>query len=170
MNKWVASAVLVAALLLPAPAPAYAAGDWLTPVPVTGSGRVVEVVNKLPGWEVRTAVAFVDRYTASRVRYVSRCSATAWKCITIRSGKVSGAPIGWRKGNTITIDKAKAKRYGFAKSAQFRKYLVAHEFGHAMGLRDRKSGWNTMNPNSKYRGKYLPLLFDSSQRKVLSSK
>jgi hypothetical protein len=168
MNKWVASAVLVAALVLPAPVPAYAAGDWVKPH-TTGSGHLVEVVNKLPGWDVEKAVGFMDGYTASRVKFVARCSGKAWKCLTIRKGTVKGAPVGWRSGSTITIDVAKAKRYGFAGSKQFRRYLVAHEVGHFYGL-GHAGGWNLMNPNSKYRGKYLPLKLNAAQVKALSSK
>lgn len=171
MIKNLVSGVLVAGLLLTVPAPAAGAtatGDWVLPVVVAPSDRVVEVVNRLPGWDVQTAVGFVDRYTASRVRFVSRCSGKVWRCLTIRSGKVPGAPVGWRSGSTITIDTGKAKRYGFAGSKQFRKYLVAHEVAHFYGLGHR-GGWNTMNPNSKYRGKYLPLLFSASQKKHLAA-
>lgn len=171
MKNWIVSAIVAAvALTVPAPAAgASATGEWISPKPVPASIQVVEVVNKLPGWYVRESVGFVDRYTASRVRFVANCSGKAWRCLTIRSGKVSGAPVGWRKGSTITIDTAKAKRYGFAGSKQFRRYLVAHEVGHFYGL-GHKGSWNTMNPNSKYRGKYLPLLFDKGQVKYLAGK
>lgn len=171
MKNWIVSAIVAAvALTVPASAAgATATGDWVLPVVVAPSDRVVEVVNRLPGWYVRQSVGFVDRYTASRVRFVAKCSGKSWRCLTIRSGKVSGAPVGWRKGSTITIDTAKAKRYGFAGSKQFRRYMVAHEVGHFYGL-GHEDGRNTMNPNSKYRGKYLPLLFDKGQVKYLAGK
>jgi hypothetical protein len=131
------------------------------------TGKTVEVVNKLPKkWEVRTAVLFVDKYTTSKVKFVTKCSPSAWRCVTIRNGKIKTNHTGWYSSGVITIDVAKANRKGWGASAKFRKYLIAHEFGHSRGL-PHGHGKNTMYPNAKRQGGYLPLYFNRDQRVTL---
>ncbi len=132
-------------------------------------GKVVEVINKMPGnWRVKSSVQFVDKYTTSKVKFVKRCSATAWKCVTIKPGRISTDHIGWEQSGKVTIDINKAKRYGYAKSVAFRKYLVAHEFTHAVCDKCGHShGRNLMYPKAKRAGKYLPMKFNRDQRVTL---
>lgn len=158
-----------------------AAGSLLTATPAKGDwdledafrdandpkGKVVEVVNKLPArWNVRKAVGFVDKYTTSRVRFVKKCSASAWRCVRIQNGVIKTSHTGWYRNGVITIDVAKADRLGYGRSSKFRNYLVAHEFGHARGL-PHSHGRNTMHPKAKRQGSYLPLYFNRDQRVTL---
>ena len=131
-------------------------------------GKIIEVVNKMPAkWEVRTAVNFIDKYTTSRVKYVGKCSGKAWRCVTIKPGKIGGAPTGmwYGKSQTIVVDLAKVKRYGL-NNAKFRKYLIAHEFGHSRGL-PHSHGRNVMYQYAKRQGSYLPLALNRDQRVTL---
>ena len=82
-----AAAVTLGILLIPAPAAAW---DFTTPKPPAAKDRVIEVVDKIAPkrWNVRKAVNWLDRYTASDMRVVKRCSGKAYRCITLRSGKV----------------------------------------------------------------------------------
>lgn len=113
--------------------------------------RVIEVVDKVgpTSWNVVKAVDWLDRYTASDMRLVARCSGKAYRCITIRTGKVKGAPVGWSSGSTITIDLGKANgsmRYRY-KYAANRTWLLTHELGHQFGLdHTARLSKNVMNP------------------------
>ena len=142
-------AVALGAALLLIPAPARADFDFSTPKPPAAADRVIEVVNKMPKrWQVKQAVTWLDRYTASRMKLVKRCSGRAYDCITIRPGKVRQAAVGWSNGRgTITVDTGKAKRYAkYYGKAGNRKWLVVHELGHeAFGL-EHRAGRNVMNP------------------------
>lgn len=144
--------------------PAEAAVKW--------NGRVVLVINKLPSnWPVKASVDFVDQYTATDMRFAKRCDPAAWRCITLKTGKVGGGirgAVGWSNGwDEITIDTGKA-----AKTGQFgpktRKYLLVHELGHGFFLEHRSSCATVM---IQYRrcsnGSVPPIKFDSAQRNIL---
>ncbi len=155
-------------LVTGSPAQAF---DWGQAIENANSpkGKTVEVVNRMPSnWEVRTAVGFIDKYTTSKVKFVARCSGTAWRCVTIKPGAVKGSATGWWNGKTqtITIDVNEAKRLGYARSAKFRKYLIAHEFGHSRGL-PHSHGRNVMYDRAKRQGSYLPLVLNRDQRVTL---
>lgn len=119
--------------------------DWSTPptpkvTPATQ--RRIEIVDRIP-WNVSAPAEWLDRYTASNMVVVSRCSGRAYRCITVRGGKLPGRIVGWAEGNTITIDTAKVARSPY-RSASYCKALVAHELGHAgFGLK-HKGGRNLM--------------------------
>lgn len=170
MIRTLALAALVAAgtLVGPSATPAHAA-DWtFTPTTTPASSRVIEVVNKLPGWQVRNGVAFVDRYTSSRVKYVAKCSGKAWQCVTIKAGNLPGKQIALGSRKSITVDTKYARKSGY-RSAYVKKVIIAHEFAHSMGL-GHKRGWNLMNPQITWYGMYLPLKLDKGQRKFLSQR
>lgn len=157
MRKWMtttAATLAMAAGLLLAPSPAQAAApltiSWGAPAQTPANKRVIEVVDKVApsNWHVGAAVNWLDRYTVSDMRLVSRCSGRAYRCITIRGGKVSGANVGWSSGSTITIDTSKAasrKYRGWYRHDSTRKWLLIHELGHQFGL-GHSTGRNLMNP------------------------
>lgn len=166
-------AAAVAFTVTAAPAPAAAAPvplagiDWSKAQPPAPNKRVIEVVDKIApsSWRVSTAVNWLDRYTASDMRLVSRCSGKAYRCITIRQGRVgawrSGA-VGWSKGSTITIDTGKARNSTYNRWYKYdsrRTWLLIHELGHQHGL-GHSSGRNLMNP---YVTRYK-LVLTSSQK------
>lgn len=152
-----AAAVLAGALAAPSPAAAttspLAGINWSTPATTPPSKRVIEVVDKIAptAWHVSAAVNWLDRYTASDMRLVARCSGKAYRCITIRQGRVgakTSGPVGWSQGSTITIDtgKAASRKYrGWFRYDSRRTWLLIHELGHQHGLSDSKSR-NLMNP------------------------
>lgn len=166
-----AAAVLAGPLAAPAPAvaaPTPIAGiDWSKAQPPAPSKRVIEVVDKISpkAWRVSTAVNWLDRYTASDMRLVSRCSGKAYRCITVRQGRVgkkTSGPVGWSKGSTITIDTGKAASKKYRKWYRYdrnRTWLLIHEIGHQHAL-PHSGGRNLMNP---YVTRYK-LVLTSSQK------
>jgi hypothetical protein len=123
--------------------------DWSTAAPTPPSKRVIEVVDKIgpSAWHVSAAVNWLDKYTASDMRMVSRCSGKAYRCITFRTGRNASSP-GWSQGNTVTID---LKRTGalsrYYRYDSRRTWLLAHELGHQFGLGHvGKNSRTLMNP------------------------
>lgn len=116
-------------------APAPIVFDWTAPKVTPAAQRRIEVVDRITpsAWNVGAAAEWLDRYTASNMVTVSRCSGKAYRCITVRGGKLPGRTIGWAEGNTITIDTAKVARSPY-RSAVYRKRLLAHELAHTIGL------------------------------------
>ena len=146
--KTVLAALGVTALALgscgtPAPAapvmtPAPLVYDWTTPPTpkvTPAAQRRIEVVDRLApaAWRVGAAAEWLDRYTASNMVLVPRCSGKAYRCITVRGGKLPGRTVGWAKGTTITIDTAKVARSPY-RSATYRQRLLSHELAHTFGL------------------------------------
>lgn len=119
-------------------------GGWL-PEPVPAADRVIEVVDRISpaAWKVAAASRWLDGRTTSRMVMVKRCSGKAYRCITVKSGRVAGKPIGYSSGSTITIDTGKAQRHRY--TAKLRHWLLVHELGHQFGL-THSSGRNIMNP------------------------
>jgi hypothetical protein len=174
----VAALVLITALLVglcaftapakAAPVPAAAVTiDWGKPTTTAPKNRVIEVVDKIKpsAWRVGAAVTWLDRYTASDMRLVSKCSGKAFRCITIRTGKNKSSP-GYSSGNTITID---LKRTGamsrYYRYDKHRTWLLIHELGHQHNL-GHSSGSNAMN---QYVNRYR-LALTASQKKALRSR
>jgi hypothetical protein len=171
---------LVAGFYLGVPEPARADRQIVVEVRVTPPAkRVIEVVDtiKPTSWRVGTAVKWLDRYTASDMRLVAKCSGKAWHCITVRQGKVKNykdsqgrwmKPVGWSQGSTITIDTGKAmnsanKRwYRYDKN---RTWLLVHEIGHQFGLK-HGNGRHVMNP---YVDRYKMVL-TAGQKKALKKR
>lgn len=141
--------------------------DWGKAKTTSPSKRVIEVVDKIKpsAWRVGAAVTWLDRYTASDMRLVARCSGKAYKCVTVRQGKVKGSAVGWSQGATITIDTGKAAsakyRNWFSKDAR-RTWLLIHELGHQHAL-GHSTGRNVMN---EYVNRYK-LVLTSGQRATL---
>lgn len=174
------SLLAVSASVLTSPSPAPAAPQPAT-LTVAGLGwsiplapkvtpphkRTIEVVDRAgSAWLVGAAVDSVDRYTASDMRVVKKCSGRAYRCIVVRLGKVNG-PIGWSHGSTITIDAHKAMtRYrSYYYRAGNRGWLVAHELGHQFGL-GHHGGHNLMNPDVRQKA----MTVTSAQRKHLAKR
>lgn len=170
----IGAGLILSAALLVAPAPAVtAAGDWTSIGPPAASERVIEVVDRIgpKSWKIAAAVRRLDGYTGSRMRVVKACSTgqrKAHRCITIRTGKVKGANVGWSKGSTITIDVRKAataKYRGWYGKAAVRHWLLVHELGHQFGLK-HSTGLNVMSP---YVNRHR-MTFTNSQRAHLKGR
>lgn len=112
-------------------------------------GRTIEIVDKVgpSKYRVSQAVEWLDHYTGSDMKTVSRCSGKAYRCITIRGGALKGAPLAMSYGgkNLIVIDTAKVDRRGYWSDAS-RKKIMAHELAHQFGLR-HAGGNNLMATN-----------------------
>ena len=144
--------------------------------PAPFNGRVVEVVNKLPA-DWRSAVVsgtnWLDQYTGTDLRIVKKCSGKAFRCITIKQGRLrmSGNPVGRSEGTTITVDTWKAKhgkghrgKWNFAT----KKFLIAHELGHQRWQPHNASCSNFMYPYVRCNGKMPKLRTTASQRASLA--
>ena len=130
-----------------APSPALATGtveaapvasiSWTTTTPTVtpANRRTIEVVDQLKPtkWRVSQAAEWLDRYTASNMKTVHKCSGHAWKCVTIRGGKLPGNILALTQGNRITVDTAKVDRRGY-RSNLSREKILAHELGHTFGI------------------------------------
>lgn len=113
--------------------------------------RVIEVVDRIPGgrWDAAGAASWLDRHTSSRMKVVKSCTGKAYRCITVKAGRVgakNSGPAAWSSGSTITIDTAKAAgRYGkYYRHTKHRRWLIVHELGHQFGL-THTTGRNVMN-------------------------
>jgi hypothetical protein len=150
-----------------APVPTVMSIDWGKPTTPVPSKRVIEVVDRIApaAWRVSAAVTWLDRYTASDMRLVKKCSGRAYKCVTVRQGKVKGSPVGYSQGSTITVDTGKAAsgkyRAWFGKD-KHRTWLLVHELGHQHAL-GHSAGANVMN---EYVNRYRMIL-TSGQRATL---
>lgn len=155
----------------PTPGATYRGVPVFAPVrAVAPNKRVIEVVDKVvpSAWRVSAAVNWLDRYTASDMRLVSRCSGKAYRCITVRSGKVKAGPVGWSQGNTITIDTGKAASGKYRvhyRQDKNRTWLLIHELAHQHGL-GHSVGRNVMSP---YVNQYR-MAFTAGQKKTLRSR
>lgn len=120
---------------------------WPTPTVTPVNKRVIEVVDRIGPrkWNVGQAMNWLDRYTGSDMRLVSRCSGRAWRCVIVRGGKLPGRYLGYTSGNTVTIDTAKVDRHGY-RSNYSRERILAHEFGHVNGYGHSAKGHNLMRP------------------------
>ena len=135
----------------PAPAavmaPAPVVFDWSTPPApkvTPAAQRRIEVVDRLTPtkWRVGAAAEWLDRYTASNMVVVPRCTGRAWKCVTVRGGKPSGNKLAVANSRTVTVDTAKVDRRGY-RSDSARKRILAHELAHTFGV-GHSSGRNLM--------------------------
>jgi hypothetical protein len=171
-----ALAALAAGFYLGTPAPVSAEAptmtpaafsiSWgsVTPTVIPASKRRIEVVDQLKPskWRVSQAAEWLDRYTASNMVTVSRCSGHAWKCVTIRGGKLGGSALALTQGNRITVDTAKVDRHGY-RSNLSREKILAHELFHTFGYGHTRSGCNLMRTSI---GRVC-LAVNSSQRAYL---
>jgi hypothetical protein len=152
------AAALVASCASPAPAAPVQTGtipasswsvtsiSWgsVTPKTTPASKRRIEVVDQLKPtkWRVSQAAEWVDRYTASNMVTVSRCSGRAWKCVYVRGGRLGSNWLAVTRGNVITVDTAKVDRRGY-RSNYSRERILAHEIVHTFGYK-HSSGRNLM--------------------------
>ncbi len=136
-----------------------------TSPPAATSSRVIEIVNHLPsGWWAGGAVKFVDKYTTSKMRFVSRCSGRAYRCITFRAGNTPGNNFGWSEGSTITVDPRLLA--GSRNTSVYKRSILAHELGHQFGL-SHSSGNNFMRTFNKGRPKFVAT---SAQKRALAKR
>lgn len=136
-----------------------------TPKTVPASQRRIEVVDQLKPskWHVSQAVEWVDRYTASNMVTVSRCSGRAWKCVYIRGGKLGGNVLALTKGNTITVDYGKVDRRGY-RSNYSRERILAHEIVHTFGYGHSFTRSNNLMRTTM---SHVTLYLNSSERAYL---
>lgn len=130
-------------------APPPAVIDWPalpTPTVTPAAQRRIEIVDQIipATWKVGAAAEWLDRYTASDMVVVARCSGTAWKCVTVKGGKLPGSALAMAGvgGDWITVDTAKVDRRGY-RSDSARKRILAHELAHTFGV-GHSSGRNLM--------------------------
>lgn len=119
-------------------APAPVVFDWSTPPTpkvTPAAQRRIEIVDRLSPakWRVGAAAEWLDRYTASNMVVVPRCTGRAWKCVTVRGGKLSGNKLAVANSRTVTVDTAKMDRRGY-RSDSARKRVLVHELAHTFGL------------------------------------
>jgi hypothetical protein len=152
----------------PVAAPAAFSISWGTVTPKTtpASKRRIEVVDQLKPskWRVSQAAEWLDRYTASNMVTVSRCSGRAWKCVYVRGGKLPGNWLAVTRGNTITVDYGKVDRRGYRSNLR-REEILAHELFHtfAPSYGHSHSGRNLMRTTMGASRLYLT----SGQRAIL---
>jgi hypothetical protein len=140
---------------------------WPAPTTTPVRKRVIEVVDRIgpAKWNVRQAMDWLDRYTASDMRLVGRCSGHAWRCVILRGGKLPGSYLGLTKGNSITIDTGKVDRHGY-RSNLSREKILAHELFHTYGYGHSGSGRNLMRP----RMSQITLCLTPGQRRFLAAR
>jgi hypothetical protein len=140
---------------------------WPKPTTTPVRKRVIEVVDQVKPskWNVRQAMDWLDRYTTSDMRLVSRCSGHAWRCVIVRGGKLPGSYLGVTEGNRITIDTAKVDRHGY-RSNLSREKILAHELFHTYGYGHSGSGHNLMRP----RMSQIRLYLTTGQRRYLAAR
>lgn len=159
--------MIMSGFLLASSAPAAAVQ---TPT-FSAAGSLVEVVNRLPtSWPVPAALRFVDGFTASRAKIVTKCDSLATRCVTIKVGRLGTEGktvlLGHTKGNTIIIDIHKACAYRVC-GAKTRLFLLTHELGHLYGL-GHSSANNLMYPYVRRNGKLPAYAFTADQQRKLS--
>jgi hypothetical protein len=172
----VIAGVVIALVAACAPSPARAAAptgaapvltgwSW-TPKVTPPAQRRIEVVDQLKPskWRVSQAAEWLDRYTASNMVTVSRCSGRAWRCVYVRGGKLPGNWLAVTRGNVITVDYGKVDRRGY-RSNSSREKILAHELFHtfAPGYGHSHSGRNLMRTTMGATSLYLT----SGQRAIL---
>jgi hypothetical protein len=136
-----------AVVVTPSPTP-YPSGwdsdplpfSWGTTPPVPVAKRKVYVISSLSGWPVSSAMSYVDRYTGSDWVMSKTCPAGAYRCIFVKKDNRLSAPTIAAtycyscSRVTIKVDTAYASHQGIRSSAR-KKYVLAHEFGHAAGIK-----------------------------------
>jgi hypothetical protein len=140
---------------------------WPKPTTTPVRKRVIEVVDRIgpAKWNVRQAMNWLDRYTASDMRLVSKCSGRAWRCVTLRGGKLPRNYLGVTEGNRITIDTVKVDRNGY-RSNLSREKILAHELFHTFGYAHSSSGRNLMRPKMSQ----IRLWLTTGQRRYLAAR
>jgi hypothetical protein len=116
---------------------------WFTPKTTPVKNRKVYVIETFPAsWPVASAQAFVDRYTGSNWVMAKTCPAGAYRCIFVKAGNLDAPRLAetrdYRSARvTIVVDLAYANPR--ARTGTAKKWVLAHEFGHAAGLREHTS-------------------------------
>lgn len=160
-------------------------GSSSRPVPVVTPSKVsmevkadivwtkVYVLNRMPSdWPVKDGLKVIDAHTKSSLIYASACPANS-RCYVIKPGKMTlpGDHIGETiHGETISqtlidVNKAKATGlYGYST----KRWLLAHEAGHAFGLRAHHTGCGYVMYPYRRCGGYVPgLAFTTGEKAVL---
>lgn len=163
-----ASAALTLVAVAPAPAGAAMPATANT-APATPTVWVDAKVNQL--WPVRRAVAFVDRYTGTKLR-LGKCRQGA-ECIVIREkwnmdGGVAG--LTYVGGGRTTPIQLNARNGGWMTWGQ-RYHTVIHELGHARGIythdhRCTSVMYESTNCN-RGTGRLTPRAFTAVEKKIL---
>lgn len=146
-------------------------------VPIAKNVIVIEVVENLPSaWNVNGAVHDLDRYTASDMRIVKKCTGKN-RCVIISNKPVAGSPVGWsytcrpsKPVCQIDIDVKKSthpKRAKYWRDAATKRWLIRHELGHFFGLGHRAACDSTMNHYVRCNGKVPPNKFTKAEQAIL---
>src|SRR6185295_2564025 len=94
----------------------------------------------LGGWPVASAVNWIDGYTVSDWVNAKSCPRGAYRCIWVKKDNGLRAPViastfGYNTSRVvIKVDVAYANSKGIKTQAK-RKYVIAHELGHAGFIR-----------------------------------
>lgn len=119
------------------PAPVNLLAASSTPL----SKKKVYVISQgLSGWPVASAANWLDRYTGSDWVNAKSCPRNAYRCVWVKKDTSLRAPViaatyGYNTSRVvIKVDTAYAAKKGIKSQAK-RKYVIAHELGHAGFLR-----------------------------------
>lgn len=102
--------------------------------------KVYVISQNLSGWPVSSAANWLDRYTGSDWVNAKSCPRGAYRCIWVKKDNSLRAPViaatyGYNTSRVvIRVDVAYANSKGITSQAK-RKYVIAHELGHAGFLR-----------------------------------
>lgn len=125
--------------------------------------RTVYLVENVNGkWDesLRSAIRYVDGNTGrTTIRIVRHCK-TGSKCIRVGFGRVTGH-AGWTSCRNRVCAIKVDKRYAY------RGRLLAHELGHAYGLKHSSRHDNLMYAPLVWHGKPVPYRFTSAQKAIL---
>lgn len=165
------AAVSAAALISTTPGPVAASDiSWTRSAGLLGT-KVVFVEDRVPARfdsALRSAVAFVDRYTGSDMR-IGKCR-KGYRCIRVVVSKATnghGAWTSWTKAREVSeirLSPALARKGWYT-----RRSIIDHELGHANGAEHNAKCTSRMWANYTCRNKRLPpRTFTTAERAKLA--
>lgn len=145
--------------------------DWSSPQVTPLKDRKVYVVETLPAsWPVGAAVGWLDQYTGSDWVMATKCPLGAYRCITVKPGNLAAPRLAETQnylGSKVTIVVDLPYAGGRAGSTAKKKWVMAHELGHAAGLREHSSASGNFMYRSVGVWKYG---VTASQKRVMSAR